>query len=413
MEVAGVVVTVDPALTGRVLLFAFGGIAVGTLTGLVPGLHANNFALLLASIAPSIPGPPELVGAAMLAAGVAHTFLDVVPAIALGVPDAEMAPTALPGHQLVIDGRGREALRLSALGSGLAAALALPFAWPVTATMVEIYPLLRPNIATVLIAAAVFMVATEATPRARVGGLVSFLLSGGLGLLLLDVEPEAPLDAGGMLAPLFAGLFGAPVLLDAMGGGGVPPQADPRLRLPRTVVGITALAGTIAGAAVGYLPGISSAVAAVLVLTFVPLTGGPRGFLVTTSGINTANMIFGLFALVALGSPRNGVLVAMDSADVPLNLPLLLGAVFVAAAVCFPLVWVLGDRYLGVIGRVDYNQLSVVILTGLLGVSYLFGGLAGVLAYVSAGLLGLLPPRVNCKRVHLMGVLMVPIILGS
>lgn len=413
MEVAGVAVVVEPAVAGRVLLFALGGVAVGTLTGLIPGLHANNFALLLASVAPSIPGPPTLVGAAMLAAGVAHTFLDVVPAVSLGVPDAAMAPTALPGHQLVIDGRGREALRLSALGSGLAAGLALPLAWPVTEAMVRLYPLLRPNIATVLVAAAVFMVATEPTPRARLGGIAAFLLSGGLGLLSLDVDPGAPLDAGGMLAPLFAGLFGAPVLLDAMGGEGVPEQADAVILLPRTIVGATALAGTVAGAAVGYLPGVSSAIAAVLVLSLVPSTAGPRGFLVTTSGVNTANTIFALFALVALGSPRTGVLVALDAAQVPLNLPLLLGAVAVAAAISFPLVWVIGDRYLAVIGRLDYTRLSTVVLAGLGIVAYLFGGPVGVLAFVAAAALGLVPPRFGAKRAHLMGVLMGPIILGA
>ncbi|MDZ7702606.1 MAG: tripartite tricarboxylate transporter permease [Halobacteriales archaeon] len=413
MEVAGVAVAVDPAAAGRVLLFALGGVAVGTLTGLVPGLHANNFALLLASIAPSIPGPPSLVGAAMLAAGVAHTFLDVVPAVSLGVPDAAMAASALPGHQLVIDGRGREAIRLSAMGSGLAALLALPLAWPVTEAMVRLFPLLEPNIATVLVAAAVFLVATEPTPRARLGGIVAFLASAGLGLLTLDVDPGAPLDAGGMLAPLFAGLFGAPVLVDAMGGEGVPPQADALVLLPRSLVGVTALAGTLAGAAVGYLPGISSAIAAVLVLSLVPSTAGPRGFLVTTSGVNTANTIFALYALVALGSPRTGVLVALDAAKVPLNLPLLLGAVAVAAAVSFPLVWVLGDRYLRVVGQVDYTRLSVTVLAGLAVVAYLFGGAVGVAAFVAAAVLGLLPPRFGAKRAHLMGVLMGPIILGA
>ncbi|MFB6353519.1 MAG: tripartite tricarboxylate transporter permease [Halobacteriales archaeon] len=412
MEVAGVAVVVDPALAGRVLLFALGGVAVGTVTGLIPGLHANNFALLLASVAPSIPGPPALVGAAMLAAGVAHTFLDVVPSVSLGVPDAAMAAAALPGHQLVIDGRGREALRLSALGSGLAALLALPLAWPVTEVMVRVYPLLRPNIATVLVAAAVFLVATEPTPRARLGGLAAVAASGVLGVVALDVDPGAPLDAGGMLAPLFAGLFGAPVLLDAMGGEGVPPQADAVVTVPRAVVATTALSGTVAGAAVGYLPGISSAIAAVLVLTFVPSTAGPRGFLVTTSGVNTANTIFAIFSLVALGSPRTGVLVALDSANVPLNLPLLLGAVAVAAAISFPLVWVVGDRYLRAVGRIDYTRLSLAILAGLVVIAYLFAGPLGVLAFVAAAGLGLLPPRTGSKRVHLMGVLMVPIILG-
>ena len=42
-----------PTATLTVLAFLSGGVALGTLSGLVPGLHANNFALLLAGFAPA------------------------------------------------------------------------------------------------------------------------------------------------------------------------------------------------------------------------------------------------------------------------------------------------------------------------------------------------------------------------
>jgi len=410
--VLGVRFVVEPALTARMAGFVLGGALLGTISGLTPGLHANNFALLLASIAPGIPGPPTLVGAAMLAAGVVHTFLDVVPALALGVPDAAMAATALPGHRLVIEGRGREALRLSALGSGLAVLFAAPLAIPVTAAMRRLYPHLRPRMSVILAAVAVYLVATESAGRARLGAAVAFLASAALGFLTLDIDPNAPLSAGGMLAPLFAGLFGAPVLIDAIGGGGVPPQAGSGIAIERRWVALVALMGALAGAAVGYLPGVSSAIAAVIVLAALPSGTDAREFVVATSGVNTANLIFALFALVALGTPRTGVLVAVDRAGVPLNLPLMLAAVVCAGAVGFVLVTVLGDRYLRVVGRVDYTYLSVGVLGGLVCVSYLFGGVPGVLAFVAAGAIGLIPARLAARRVHCMGVLMGPLIVG-
>jgi putative membrane protein len=408
----GVRFAVDPAFSLRVAGFVFGGVLLGTISGLTPGLHANNFALLLASIAPGIPGPPTLVGAAMLAAGVVHTFLDVVPALALGVPDAAMAVTALPGHRLVIGGRGREALRLSALGSGLAVLFAAPLAVPVTAAMVRLYPVIRPRMGVVLAAVAVYLIATEGSKRARIGAAMTFALSATLGFLTLDLDPAAPLSAGGMLAPLFAGLFGAPVLIDAMDGEGVPPQADPGIAIERRAVALIALAGALAGAAVGYLPGVSSAIAAVIALAALPASTGDRGFVVATSGVNTANLIFALFALVALGAPRTGVLVAVNKAEVPLNLPLFLAVVVCAGAVGFVLVTVVGDRYLRVVGRTDYTKLSVGVLGGLVCISYLFGGGPGVAAFVAASAIGLLPPRVRARRVHCMGVLMGPLMVG-
>ncbi|SEO70811.1 Tripartite tricarboxylate transporter TctA family protein [Halogranum amylolyticum] len=168
MVLPGVSVAADPATSLAVVGFAVGGVALGTLSGLVPGLHANNFALLLAAVASSVPGPPRLVRVAMLAAGVVHTFLDVVPALALGVPDAAMAATALPGHRLVVAGRGREALRLSALGSGAAVLFAIPLALPVTAAMTAAYPVVRAHLPLVLAAVVGFLLVTEPTHRAAV-----------------------------------------------------------------------------------------------------------------------------------------------------------------------------------------------------------------------------------------------------
>ncbi|PSQ49692.1 hypothetical protein BRD15_02945 [Halobacteriales archaeon SW_6_65_15] len=405
--------TADPTGTATALAFVLGGVALGTVSGLVPGLHVNNLALLLASVAPAVPGPPRLVGAAMLAAGVVHSFLDAVPALALGVPDAAMAATALPGHRLVIAGRGREAVRLSALGSGLAVALAVPLAVPVTEGMTVAYPTVRAHLPLVLGSAVAFLLLTEGTLRAVAGGLAGFVGSGALGYATLDLSPAAPLDAGGMLTPLFAGLFGAPVLVEALSGSGVPEQDDGAIAVSRRTVAVTALAGSLAGAVVGYLPGVSAAVAAVVALAFVPGSTGARGFVVTTSGVNTANTIFALFALAALGAPRTGVMVALQETRAPVNLPLLLASAGLAGVAGFVLVLGLGDRYLRIVGSLDNARLSVGVLALLAGLSWLFAGGVGVAIFGVSALVGLVPVQFGARRVHLMGVLLGPLILGA
>uniref|UniRef100_UPI003F4A573B tripartite tricarboxylate transporter permease n=1 Tax=Natrinema sp. CGMCC1.2065 TaxID=3445767 RepID=UPI003F4A573B len=242
---APVEVVSEPVVTLQLLGWVLAGSLLGCCSGLVPGLHANNFAFLLAGVVPSVPGPPLFVGCAMLAAGVVHTFLNAVPAMALGVPDAEMAVTALPGHRLVLAGRGYEAIRLSALGSLLAVLVAVPLALPVTAVVTAAYPTVRAHLSLVLAMVAVALIASEPTRRGRIGGLVSFALATGLGAVALDLSPDAPLEAGGTLAPLFAGLFGAPVLIDAVRGGGVPRQEGTAVTTSRRFVGTTAVAGAL------------------------------------------------------------------------------------------------------------------------------------------------------------------------
>lgn len=405
-------ITLAPRATALALCFLSVGVLLGTASGLVPGLHANNMALLLGGIAPSVPGPPLYVGMAMLAAGVAHTFLEIIPTLALGVPDPAMAVAALPGHRLVLEGRGREALRLSTLGSGAAVLLAVPLAVPITRAMTTLWPAIRANLPLVLGGVAVLLVLTERRLISKFVAAVSFALSTLLGLATLDLSPAAPLDAGGMLAPLFAGLFGAPVLIDAIGGQGVPPQDDPKIAASkRSILGLSGL-GTISGAVVGYVPAVSSAVAATFALLAVPGRYGARGFVVTTSGVNTANAIFALFALVALGSPRTGVLVAVEAASVPLSIPHLLVGIASGAIAGAVGVLLIGDRYLAVVGSLDPTRLSVGLLCVLAGLSYLFAGPVGVAAYLAATVVGLVPARFGARRATLMGVLIGPIVVG-
>jgi putative membrane protein len=413
MEVVGVRIGLSLGASATALAFVLGGVALGTLSGLTPGLHVNNLALLLASVAPAVPGPPRLVGAAMLAAGVVHSFLDAVPALALGVPDAAMAASALPAHRLVIAGRGREAVRLSALGSGLAVALAVPLAVPVTRAMTVAYPTVRAHLPVLLGLVVAFLLLTEGSVPAFCGGAAGFAGSATLGHATLDLSPAAPLDSGGMLTPLFAGLFGAPVLLEALSGSGVPEQDDATIAVSRRTVGLTAAAGSLAGAVVGYLPGVSSAVAAVLALALVPGSTDARGFVVATSGVNTANTIFALFALSALGTPRTGVMVALREAKAPVNLPLLLAAAGIAGLAGFLLVLSVGDRYLRTVGTVDQFRLSVGVLALLVGLSWLFAGWVGAAVFGVATLVGLVPARFGARRVHLMGVLLGPLMMGA
>jgi putative membrane protein len=240
------------------------------------------------------------------------------------------------------------------------------------------------------------------------------------------------LSVGGVLTPLFAGLFGVPVLVDAARGDGVPPQDDTTIAARPRTVARAALAGVAGGGLVGYVPGVSAGVAATLSL---PLAGAgtsagagtnagvtgeepesvdpdpDRTYLVATSGANTATAVFALFSLVVLQAPRTGVTVALREVGHPPLVPLLATAV-IAGVVAGVLVPTLGDRYLRLVGRVDPRTTSFVACGLLCLLSVLFAGPAGVVVLGVAGLVGLLPVRLGVRRVHLMGVLAVPLVVG-
>jgi len=332
--------------------------------------------------------------------------------LTIGVPDAEMAPVALPGHRLVLNGRGREAIRLSALGSGFAVLLALPVVIPLTIVVEIVYPTLRAHIEYLLAAVVAGLIISESSNKSRFGGLLAFLLSTALGALTLDLSPDAPLSAGGMLAPIFAGLFGAPMLIDAMAGNGIPRQQDARIHASKRRISVTVFAGTTSGALVGYLPGISAAIAAVAVLFVLPGGVDKRGYVVATSGVDTSNAIFALFALATIGQPRSGVMVAFEEASAPLELPILVLSVVIAGGIATVLVVVIGDLYLRVVRGINHVYIAAVVLCLLVVLSFLFAGAIGIVVFVVATLIGFVPVRLHAYRVHLMGVLMGPIIFG-
>lgn len=113
---------------------------------------------------------------------------------------------------------------------------------------------------------------------------------------------------------------------------------------------------------------------------------------------------------MALETPRNGVLVAFEETGGVLDLPLLLAA-GAPAVVGFLLVLALGDWYLDRVGDLDPTWLSLAVLV-LLVLSGLFAGGVGLVLFVVATLVRLVPVRLGVKRAHLMGVLLAPLALG-
>jgi TctA family transporter len=116
------------------------GTALGTFTGLVPGVHVNTMALLMLLSYPSLAvllvpfcgmagvDPdlvPLLLSCAIVSAAVTHSFLDFIPSVFIGVPDAEECLSILPGHRLLLAGKGHLAVRLAAGGSLSGAMIAL------------------------------------------------------------------------------------------------------------------------------------------------------------------------------------------------------------------------------------------------------------------------------------------------
>ena len=385
-------------LTGTLL-----GVILGTISGLIPGVHANTLAGVLLSVQAILLaffGPVALAGA-MFAALITHTFVECIPGTFLGIPDADTSLSVLPAHALCLEGNGEEAVRIAALGSACAMIIAVPLSVACSLFLPAFQPYFDWGIGIVLIAVVGFMIVMSESPGWALG--IFTLRFAFLGWHTL---------AGGsaLLMPLLTGLFGISILMTASQGA-VPAQHFRGIRLGDKTVVKSSLLGTLAGVAVGWLPGLSTATANGVLASVIRYDRDRRAYILATSAANTANAFIGLAVLFALSRMRNGVMVALS--ELPqISMGELACAGVLAACAAYIITITLSrsaDRFNGIQGR-TMNRAVILFVVGLcLVLTGPFGGFVLVLAT----LVGLVPHLVNVARVFCMGAIMVPVMLYS
>jgi len=245
----------------------------------------------------------------MLGAGVVHSFLDdIVPALALGVPDAATAVAALPGHRLVVAGarpRGGPAVRGRIGASGRARGPACDSDHvghdPRLPVVRNHLPLLFGR------CGRFFLCLPSRRSGPRSAGSSPSSRAPRSALQPSMSTRAAPLDdAAGSPRPFRRAVRRSGAYRrDGRRGGraatGRRPDRDEPSRA-RNQRGRRVARGRGRRVRAGGI----SAIAAVAALPAVPREESDRGFVVATSGANTANTIFALFALVALGTPLTG-----------------------------------------------------------------------------------------------------------
>ncbi|MDW5563357.1 MAG: tripartite tricarboxylate transporter permease [Methanomassiliicoccus sp.] len=163
----------DLLLMMTVLYISLLGAGLGTLTGLAPGVHVNTLALVLVASSPvllpmleSIGGEsaPLLLVSMIVSAAVAHSFLDFLPSVFLGAPEEDTALSMLPGHRLLLEGRGMAAVVSSAYGSLVGATAAVVACLPLSLLLgppLNLFSLLDQVTPAVVVVALVTLVLSE------------------------------------------------------------------------------------------------------------------------------------------------------------------------------------------------------------------------------------------------------------
>lgn len=420
------------------IISLFLGFLLGIISGLTPGIHVNNFALILIALSPlflELGFTPFYIAVIILANSVTQTFIDIIPSIFLGAPEADTALAVLPGHALLMEGRGAEAVRLSAIGSAGAVVAALLMAVPLGFFFMNIYGTIEAYIGWILVLIVVVMIATENGEVVEGQGslvhfkfkgyaVMLFIISGLLGMFAFDnTDKMSPLVTFGepsILLPLLSGLFGASMLvLSLMTSSEIPPQQEAcRFVLPgkRIVRGI--LTGSAAGSFVAWLPGVSSAVGTIIARLLVREekdADSSKEFMISLSGANTANAIFSLIALFIIQRARSGAMVAIDGlinvSEWELSTIIILLVVIICVSIISYYTTIyLGDRISGFLSRIDYSKLCAAVLAGLMLMVIMFTGWFGLVIFLISTTVGMIASFAKIRKTHAMGVILLPVI---
>ncbi len=396
-------------LFSQIILAVGIGVLSGVFTGLIPGVHINLVSLLLLSVSGYLLGvtSPIVLACFIISMAVVHTFLDSIPSVFLGAPDADQALNVLPGHRLLLEGKGYEAVKLTVIGSLLALVLTVILI-PVLMPFVPIiYNSVKGYMGWILLAIVSFMVLKE---KKVFWSFFVFFISGLLGIIVLSMPNlEQP------LFPMLSGMFGISTLVTSLSNNvKIPKQViSESIKVPKSELGKALGAAVFSGSLTGIFPGLGAAQAAIIGREIVGRMGH-HAFMVLVGGINTVNFLFSLVTLYMLEKARNGaVLVVLEIVKgIDLNgLIVLLGVALVAGGVATFLAFLITRVFCNVIGKVNYKLVCSSVIIFVSGMVFFFSGWTGIFVLLVSTAIGIIPALKGVGRNHAMGCLLMPVIL--
>lgn len=423
-----------------VLMSVVAGTVLTSVLSCLPGLHVYNVmgALVLGILyleGLGITIPPEVYVPAMTGMIVGWAMLNTIPSVLLGAPDESAMFTVLPGQKYLMVGRGYEGSMITAVG-GLAGAF---FLVCVVAPLAPIYlpvvqEVLRGHTHWILWIIITFMLMSEwpkGGNRGKAGfrkffdawgtlaaGLLTFLLAGLMGFILLNRSPISHTVAFQNIMPAFVGLFAIPwCLLNMISGADVPPQrTTDSLDITGDVILRSVWSGGLGGGLAAFLPVVTGGIGG-LMAGHATAQRDERIFIMG-QGVSKFVYYVGSFMLlfvVGMDPPnltRGGGAWMVKTLYLPstwADYYLVLGCIAIAGAISFLMMSPLSKLTIAIINRFNYRHVSTGALVIILVMVYAVTGWIGIfVAAVGTGV-GLIPVLFGSRRLNCLGILLLPI----
>lgn len=386
------------------------GCFFGIFTGLIPGIHINLVSLLVLSFSAYLLNitSPIIIAIFIISMSITHTFLDTIPSIFLGAPEEGTALSVLPGHKMLLKGKGYEGVMLTLIGSFFSLILAILLS-PLIAIIIKlVYPILQTAMGFILIIASCFLILRER--KSKIWALIIFLLAGVLGLGVTGLP-----NLKNPLFPMLSGLFGTSTLIISLSEKTKIPKQKitfPKISKKeiRKVMGCSLFAGGLCS----FLPGLGPSQAAIIGSSFYKKIT-QQGFLILIGGLNTINMVLSFLALYLFNKARNGAIVVVSKIVENITLKeiiLFFSVSLIVGGIAVFLTIKITKIFAKIFSRINYKKLllSIIFLITIM-VFFLSSHFLGLLILIVSTFVGILAIKLGIGRNHLMGCLLLPVIL--
>ncbi len=385
------------------------GILAGVFTGLLPGLHVNAAAVLAASLFYSVEGSLALA-VSIIAMSISHVFHEFLPSVFLGFSESEAALAVLPGHRMLLNGEGRKAVMISALGGVIGVVGVALLAPMLVIALRPAFSATKGFVAPILAAVIAFHFYKSRKQKKALTDLLVLLLSGAFGIAVFSLpavrEP---------LLPMLSGLFGVSSLAWGLfNKASIPPQQQEAVITAKHPLKIARLftIGIFSSSLMSLFPSLGPAQAAMLGTSTLRKLKA-ESYLLLLGIISSASMLLGLLTLYSFEKARNGSIAVIGSMVQisPSAVALLLAAAVIAASLSFISAVLISRPFSTLIRAMDYPLIIKAVIAAIALLVALLSGFTGLIVLAVATAIGLMPVMARSSRQMLMGCLMVPVML--
>jgi len=386
----------------EILFFTLLGVGIGCITGIIPGMHLNNFLPILIALVPLI--GVENTCSLIISIAISQNFFSFFSSTFLGAPDESTALNVLPAHRLLMEGKGLSAIFYQATGALFASLFSFFLIFVCFSFFENFYSITRPFIPWILILVTILMILSEKGFRKLLSFFIT-LLSATLGFITLNL-----FFVKNSIFPLLSGFFGVSTLLISLKNQVNVPKQKLKIEksLSKKSLFLASLFGSLSGMLAGLLPAIGVSQFAYLFTFHNP---SPEFFLSVSGGINLANEVFSLFSLFLIGNPRSGASVAIEKILNHLTFNhflIFLNVILVSLGVSYFLLLYLSNFFVKLISKLNYKILNLLAISIIFLSTLYFVGTIGILILITSTFIGLLTNFFKIKRTHCMSSLIIP-----